>query len=121
MPSEQKESMSPNEFRSKIKTWKPENCPCKLFKIYLPRIGYLQVTNYYLHIDTVMVLYLFGSLFCWVFFCLFLFLLLLSFSPCFLNPSLKLTEISLVFLIKALFFVHLYFFWSTINKKIIII
>ena len=45
MPSELKESMSLNKFRSKIKTWKPENCPCKLCKIYLQRIGYLQVTN----------------------------------------------------------------------------
>ena len=45
MPSELKESMSLNKFRSKIKTRKPENCPCKLCKIYLQRIGYLQVTN----------------------------------------------------------------------------
>ena len=45
MPSELKESKSRNEFRSKTKTWKPENCPCKLCKIYLQRIGYLQVTN----------------------------------------------------------------------------
>ena len=40
MPSELKESASLNKFRSKIKTWKPENCPCKLCKIYLQRIGY---------------------------------------------------------------------------------
>ena len=45
MPSELKESTSLNEFRSTIKTWKPENCPSKLCKIYLQRIGYLQVTN----------------------------------------------------------------------------
>ena len=45
MPSELKESTSLNEIRSKINTWKPENCPCKLCKIYLQRIGYLQVTN----------------------------------------------------------------------------
>ena len=45
IPSELKESTSLNEFRSKIKTWKPEDCPCKLCKIYLQRIGYLQVTN----------------------------------------------------------------------------
>ena len=43
MPSELKESMSLNEFRSKKKqTWKPENCPCKL---YLQRTAYLQVTD----------------------------------------------------------------------------
>ena len=45
MPSELKESTSLNELRSKIKPWKPENCPCKLCKIYLQRIGSLQVTN----------------------------------------------------------------------------
>ena len=45
MPSELKESMSLNEFSSKIKTWKPENCPCKLCKIYLQRIAYLQVAD----------------------------------------------------------------------------
>ena len=45
MPSELKESASLNEFTSKLKTWKPENYPRKLCKIYLHRIGYLQVTN----------------------------------------------------------------------------
>ena len=45
MPSESKESTSLNEFKKKLKTWKPENCPCKLFKIYIQRIGYLQVVN----------------------------------------------------------------------------
>ena len=32
VPSELKESTSPNKFRFKIKTWKPENYPCKLVK-----------------------------------------------------------------------------------------
>ena len=45
MPNELKESTSLNEYKSKIKTWKPENCPCKPCKIYLQRIGYLQVTD----------------------------------------------------------------------------
>ena len=45
MPNEVKESISLNEFKSKIKTWKPENYPCKLCKIYLQRIGRLQVTD----------------------------------------------------------------------------
>ena len=45
MPSEVKKCMSLNVFGLKIKTWRPENCPCKLCKIYLQRIGYLQVTN----------------------------------------------------------------------------
>ena len=41
MPSELKESKSLNVFLSKIKTGKPENCPYKISKIYLLRIGYL--------------------------------------------------------------------------------
>ena len=45
LPNELKESTSLNEFKSKIKTWMPESCPCKLCKIYLQRIGYLQVTD----------------------------------------------------------------------------
>ena len=44
MPIELKESLSLNKFRSKIKTWKPKNCPCKLCNIYVKRIGYLQFT-----------------------------------------------------------------------------
>ena len=43
--NELKESTSLNEVKSKIKTWKPENCPCKLCEIYLQGIGYLQVTD----------------------------------------------------------------------------
>ena len=45
MPSELKESTPLNEFKKKIKTWKPENCACKLCKIYIQRIGYLQVVS----------------------------------------------------------------------------
>ena len=45
LPSKLKESASLNEFKSKIKTWKLENCPCKLCKVNIQRIGYLQVTS----------------------------------------------------------------------------
>ena len=69
MPSELEESTLLDEFRSKIKT-----TACKLCKIYLQIIGYLQVTNWYMHIDTVICVSLFVSLFVLlgVFFCLFL-------------------------------------------------
>ena len=40
IPNELKESTLLNEFKSKIKTWKPKNCLC-----YLQRIAYLQVTD----------------------------------------------------------------------------
>ena len=84
MRSKLKKSISLNVFRSKIKTWKTENCPCKLCKIYLQRIGYLQVTNQYLLIDTIIYASLFVCLLVLlgVFFCLFLFCLSLS-SPLF--------------------------------------
>ena len=45
MPNELKESTSLNEFKSKIKTWKPEKWPCKLCKIYPQRIGDLKITD----------------------------------------------------------------------------
>ena len=80
--SELKESMSLSVFRSQIKSCKPEHYPCKLCKIYLQRIGYLQVTNYYLLIDTIIYVSLFVCLHvCLGFFFLFLllFCLLLSF------------------------------------------
>ena len=35
MPYELMESISLNESKSKTKIWKPENCPCKICKIYL--------------------------------------------------------------------------------------
>ena len=53
MPNELKESTSLNEFKSKIKTWKPENYQCKLCKIYLQRSGYLQVTDKHMFIDVI--------------------------------------------------------------------
>ena len=94
MSSELKESMSLSVFRSKIKSWKPEHYPCKLCKIYLQRIGYLQVTNYYLLIDTIIYVSLFVCLLVCLgfFFLLFAFVLSSAFFPLFLLiPSLKLT------------------------------
>ena len=32
-------------FKSKIKNWIPENCPCKLCKTYPQRISYVQIAN----------------------------------------------------------------------------
>ena len=36
-----KESTSPQIFESKIKSWAPKNCPCKLCKNYFQHLGYL--------------------------------------------------------------------------------
>ena len=41
MPSELRESNSLKIFWSKIKSWKPKDCLCKISKIYFQRIGYL--------------------------------------------------------------------------------
>ena len=37
-----KEIDSINEFKHVIKTWKPDLCSCRLCKVYLQNIGYLQ-------------------------------------------------------------------------------
>ena len=41
VPEEIKASTSVERFRSKIKNWKPEDCPCRLCKIYIPKLGFL--------------------------------------------------------------------------------
>ena len=42
--SHMKEIDSINEFEHVIKTWKPDLCSCRLWKVYLQSIGYLQST-----------------------------------------------------------------------------
>ena len=42
IPSHMKEIDSINEFKYVIKTWKPDLCSCRLCKVYLQNIGYLQ-------------------------------------------------------------------------------
>ena len=41
IPKEIKESASLEIFKSKIKSWTPKNCPCKLCKNYVQHLGYL--------------------------------------------------------------------------------
>ena len=43
LPNEIKESKSLIEFKSKIKKWKPNECPCRLCKIYLGGVGFITV------------------------------------------------------------------------------
>ena len=40
IPSDMKEIDSLNEFKNKIKHWKPESCPCRLCKLYIGGVGY---------------------------------------------------------------------------------
>ena len=32
-------------FKSKIKTWKPQHCPCRLCRCYINGVGFINVTN----------------------------------------------------------------------------
>ena len=41
IPTELKSDTSLNIFKAKIKLWKPQNCPCKLCKIYVCGVGYM--------------------------------------------------------------------------------
>ena len=32
----------PETFKSKIRMWKPNNCPCRICKNYIPNVGLLE-------------------------------------------------------------------------------
>ena len=33
------------EFKQKIKKWKPTNCPCRLCKVYIKNLGFVEVND----------------------------------------------------------------------------
>ena len=41
VPNEYKTIESFADFKAKIKTWIPENCPCRLYKTYVDQIGFI--------------------------------------------------------------------------------
>ena len=41
VPQEIKASRNLNEFKRKIKKWKPEGCTCRMCKIYIPHLGFI--------------------------------------------------------------------------------
>ena len=41
VPQEIKESQFINEFKAKIKNWRPMGCTCKLCKTFIPEVGYI--------------------------------------------------------------------------------
>ena len=41
LPSEMQECETLFEFKSKVKSWNPINCPCKLCKTYIGGVGYV--------------------------------------------------------------------------------
>ena len=45
VPNEIKDSESLNEFKRKIKKWKPDKCPCRICKTYVSGLGFVNVVN----------------------------------------------------------------------------
>ena len=43
LPEKLKSCKSLSEFKSRIRFWTPDNCPCKLCKTYIPGLGYVEV------------------------------------------------------------------------------
>ena len=41
IPSTLKELDDVNSFKTQIKKWQPENCPCRLCKTYIPQVGFI--------------------------------------------------------------------------------
>ena len=41
LPKNIKDSESVEIFKLKVKLWKPEKCPCRLCKVYLPNLGFI--------------------------------------------------------------------------------
>ena len=41
LPDDYKDIDNLNIFKNKIKKWKPENCPCRLCKVYINSIGFV--------------------------------------------------------------------------------
>ena len=42
-PSNFKDSENLNFFKSNIKSWKLENCPCRLCRLYIAGIGFIEL------------------------------------------------------------------------------
>ena len=45
VPEEIKNATSLNEFKVKIKNWEPKGCECRLCKVYVQYIGFVQLTE----------------------------------------------------------------------------
>ena len=43
VPSNINDSENLNIFKSNIKSWKPENCPCRLYRLYIGNIGFIEL------------------------------------------------------------------------------
>ena len=45
IPKDIKGAPSLNRFKALIKTWEPINCPCRLCKIYINHVGYVNINS----------------------------------------------------------------------------
>ena len=41
VPQKIKEASSLSSFKNKVKKWIPQNCPCRLCKIYIVQVGFI--------------------------------------------------------------------------------
>ena len=41
VPTEIENSKSVEEFKARIKSWVPKNCPCKIYKLFIKHVSYL--------------------------------------------------------------------------------
>ena len=41
LPEKLKNIENLEDFKKEIKTWKPDNCPCRLCKVYIESVGFL--------------------------------------------------------------------------------
>ena len=45
IPDDLKEIESLDEFKRKIKFWKPDNCPCRICKTYVSGLGFVNICD----------------------------------------------------------------------------
>ena len=45
VPNEMKNIQSLPEFKSKIKQWKPKKCPCRICKMYITGVGFVEIND----------------------------------------------------------------------------
>ena len=44
IPNDIKQAATLQEFKRKIRNWKPTNCPCRLCKAYVSGVGFVNIT-----------------------------------------------------------------------------
>ena len=45
LPEELKSCKGLAQFKTSIKSWRPENCPCELCKVYIQGLGYVNISE----------------------------------------------------------------------------